>query len=436
MPVVCAFAAVNASGHGLAHRPDLNAAPPTGDGAAGPRVPTAPGVTTVPEPRPARTAPAVPFGSHRRPYAAGVLAVTGDRSDVDGQVVAFYRQWRAAFVRAGCGRFHVVSPDAEYPVVAEAQGYGLVISALMAGADRRARELFDGILGYVLAHPSSQDRGLMAAEQDADCRDVNGGDSATDGDLDIAYGLLLADRQWGSNGRYDYRRLALRRIAAIARSEVDPRTHLLRLGDWASGDGALASTSRTSDWMLDHLRAFRRATGDPYWDTVRRAHQRALSRLLVGPGAGTGLVPDFVVDTHAGLRPASGRVLESEHDGEYSWNACRVPLRLGTDAVTSGDARSVAAVRALTRWIRQASGGDPAAVATGYTLDGTPLASGAHPAFVAPLAVAALTDPTAQPWLDALWRWMVATPVHAGGYYAASVQLLSMIVVSGNYWVP
>jgi hypothetical protein len=69
-------------------------------------------------------------------------------------------------------------------------------------------------------------------------------------------------------------------------------------------------------------------------------------------------------------------------------------------------------------------------------LDGTPLEGTGEPAFVAPLAVAALADPSAQEWLDALWRWMLATPVRPHGYYAASVQLLSMLVVTGNYWVP
>jgi len=29
-------------------------------------------------------------------------------------------------------------------------------------------------------------------------------DSATDGDMDIAYALILADRQWGSGGAIDY----------------------------------------------------------------------------------------------------------------------------------------------------------------------------------------------------------------------------------------
>ncbi|GAA1766641.1 glycosyl hydrolase family 8 [Luedemannella helvata] len=448
VPVVCALAAVTA-GAGLTppgNAPPLPPGTPTGapvpapENDSPPAAPTLPGPAAPTLPGPAvagaARAPAVPFGGHRRSYAPGALRPTGTRADVDARVVALYRQWRAAFVRTHCVGAHVISPDAEVPVVGEAQGYGLLVAAYLAGADPGARELFDAILGYVLAHPSSRDGDLLAAEQDAYCRDVNGGDSATDADLDIAYALLLAHRQWGSRGRHDYRVLALRRIAAIARSEVDPVTHLLRLGDWATGSGELARTSRTSDWMLDHLRAFRRATGDPYWDMVRRAHQRALSNLLAGPGAGTGLVPDFVVDTHAAPRPAAGRVLESEHDGQYSWNACRVPLRVGVDAVTSGDARSVAAARAVTRWVRRATGGDPAAVSSGYALDGTPLAAGAHPAFVAPLAVAALSDPTAQPWLDALWRHLVATPVSSHGYYAASVQLLSMIVVSGNYWVP
>jgi hypothetical protein len=47
-----------------------------------------------------------------------------------------------------------------------------------------------------------------------------------------------------------------------------------------------------------------------------------------------------------------------------------------------------------------------------------------------------MTDPTGQAWLDALWRRMLATPISATGYYAASLQLQAMIVVSGNYWVP
>jgi hypothetical protein len=57
-------------------------------------------------------------------------------------------------------------------------------------------------------------------------------------------------------------------------------------------------------------------------------------------------------------------------------------------------------------------------------------------AFIAPFAVAAMTDPTQQAWLDALWSHLVATPYGGSRYFGNSIRLLSMIVVSGNWWAP
>ena len=39
--------------------------------------------------------------------------------------------------------------------------------------------------------------------------------SATDGDMDIAYSLLLADKQWGSDGEIDYLKQGKKVIDAI-----------------------------------------------------------------------------------------------------------------------------------------------------------------------------------------------------------------------------
>ena len=57
---------------------------------------------------------------------------------------------------------------------------------------------------YYLAHPSSIGPHLMAWQQSDNGKalvDPNGADSATDGDLDIAY-ALLADKIWGSSGEW------------------------------------------------------------------------------------------------------------------------------------------------------------------------------------------------------------------------------------------
>ncbi|MGW0119775.1 glycosyl hydrolase family 8 [Streptomyces sp. NPDC003327] len=382
--------------------------------------------------------PAVPFGSHLKPYVPGILKPTGTQATLDQKVVDYYRAWKSAFVRQNCGNgwYQVISPDADHPYVAEAQGYGMVIAATMAGADPDAKKIFDGLVKWKLDHPSSINPDLLAAEQDVNCRSVNGGDGATDGDMDVAYGLLLADKQWGSSGTYNYKALAVKHINAIKKDEVNPATNLLKLGDWSSSGDQYYYISRTSDWMVDHLRAFRAATGDGAWDTIRAAHQNQIAHLQNTYAPSTGLLPDFVVNTNTTPKPAPGQVLEDPNDGAYWWNACRTPWRIADDAVTSGDAKSLAAARKLNGWIKSKTGGDPNRIGIGYKLDGTQISAGSEAAYFAPFTLAAMTDPGSQAWLDKLWNKMVATPIDTGSYFSASIQLQVMITASGNHWVP
>lgn len=252
----------------------------------------------------------------------------------------------------------------------------------------------------------------------------------------MAYGLLLADRQWGSAGTYNYKQLAINHINAIKAGEVNPTTKLMKLGDWSSSGDEYFWISRSSDWMIDHFRAFRKATGDTTWDTVRINHQNLIASQQANYAASTGLLADFVVNTNTTPKPAPGEVLEDASDGKYWWNACRDPWRIGNDAVTSGDAKSLAAARKLNTWIKSKTGGDPNKIAVGYSLNGTQISSGSEPAFFAPFAVAALTDSGSQAWLDALWNKMLNTPFTSSDYYSTSLQLQVMITVTGNHWVP
>src|SRR4051812_11393179 len=132
-------------------------------------------------------------------YVPGTLRPSVPQSTQDSVLNQYYAFWKNNFLttRCGTGTYAVLSKDADHSFVAEGEGYGMTIAALMANKDPDARKVFDGILKFVKAHPSVNDRDLHAAEQDADCRSVNGSDSATDGDLEIAYGLLIADKQWG-----------------------------------------------------------------------------------------------------------------------------------------------------------------------------------------------------------------------------------------------
>jgi hypothetical protein len=134
--------------------------------------------------------------------------------------------------------------------------------------------------------------------------------------------------------------------------------------------------------------------------------------------------------------PARSGYLESTGDGQYSYNACRVPWRLATDYVVSGDPRALQAVELINAWIRRETGENPALIHDGYDLHGARMSSDTSLAFVAPFAVSAMVGAQNQRWLNALWHYVVGTPLDASDYYGNTIKMLSMIVVSGNWWSP
>lgn len=392
---------------------------------------------------PARAGPpSHPFGASHVAFPRGTLRPSGSVDELDHAVASFYNAWKSRYVIPGCGpgELRIMADggeDGTVTTVSEGQGYGMVIVALMAGHDPEARQVFDGLLRYARKHPSSFDRRLMAWAQNAHCADVKGRDSATDGDLDIAYGLLLADVQWGSDGAIDYRREALRTLEAVHRHTLDPATNLTLLGDWVAPDGDYAKATRSSDWMVDHFRAFAVVAPED-WLPAIDAHLDLATKMQATFAPETGLLPDFVTDISEAPRPASPNFLEAETDGDFAWNACRTPWRLGVDALVSGDQRSIRAMRRMTAWIRKATGDDPGAIAESYKLDGTVIDHGFSMAFLAPFAVAAMSVPAdvpgSQEWLDALWEKMVDTSLQ--GYYPDSIKLQVMIAMAGDWWLP
>jgi endo-1,4-beta-D-glucanase Y len=359
----------------------------------------------------------------------------------DSATKAFYDHWKATFLQQGCGKgryFVNTHADTKGRVVSEGQGYGMEIVPLMAGYDPDAQAEFDGLYRYVQDHPSSFSPQLMAWQQDHSCQSIGGVDSATDGDLSIAFGLLLADRQWGSGGSIDYLAEAKKRIAAIKKWEINAATHLTNLGDWArDARGSYRFGTRSSDFMLDHFRAFESATGDPFWGTVVTSTQKLITRMQRRHAARTGLLPDFIVNTDGVPKPAPRSYLESRNDGKYSWNACRVPWHLATDFLVSGDTRSRDAALQISSWVAKKSDGKPRAIRSGYALDGSVLPHSWYElSFAAPFAVGASVDSSQGAWENALWTNITSKKAAFDGYYGSTLKLQAMLVLSNNYWLP
>ena len=383
-------------------------------------------------------APSRPFGSHPVAYTAGSV-LPSTQAARDAATSSFYDQWKARFLTPGCGAGEYVvntQGDTSGMVVSESQGYGMEIVPLMAGYDPDAQIIFDGLYRYFRAHPSIYSPDLMSWNQDSQCRNTDVGDSATDGDISIAYGLLLANRQWGSAGPINYLAEAQKVIAAIKLHEIEPATHLTNLGDWAPGSAKYRFGTRPSDWMLDHFRAFQTATGDPFWGSVITATQDLITYMRSHYAPTTGLLPDFIINTNTTPAPAKSKYLESSNDGNYSWNSCRVPWHLGTDYLVSGDSRSKTAALQISNWIKGVTAGDPTKIVGGYTLEGRKKSNGYELSYAAPFGVGATVDGSQQAWVNSIWTNVVGVPIASDHYYGNTLKMQAMLVLSNNYWLP
>lgn len=173
----------------------------------------------------------------------------------------------------------------------------------------------------------------------------------------MAYALLLADKQWGSNGRINYRAEAETLITAIFESTIGPASRLTMLGDWVNPNGSNYNqyTARTSDFMPAHFRAYGRATNNPIWSEVVSNTQTVITSLQMNYSPTTGLLPDFTVPTsptdHT-PHPAPSHFIEGTHDGHYYYNAGRTPWRIATDALVNNDPVSFAQAGKITVWLK------------------------------------------------------------------------------------
>jgi endo-1,4-beta-D-glucanase Y len=404
------------------------------------------------------SAPQRPFGMHSFKYPAGVLKPTGTQQALDASVKAYYDKWKATYLEQKCGGYVVKTEggtgaaDGTF-TVSEGHGYGMVITALMAGHDPQAQEIFNGLYSVFRKFPSTNDPNLMdwqilnqcpkgftCKEPVPGCFRIDGSESgsATDGDMDIAFALLLADKQWGSNGAYLSE--ARKVIAAVKSKEMNNMTKVPLLADDIGPGDKMYYTTRPSDFMLDHFRAYGKATGDAFWMQSVDAVQGLLASVQKNFAPVTGLIPDFVVDTNTAMpKPAPPKWPEDEGNttAEYAYNSCRVPWRMATDFIASGDARSRDILKAMLGWIKgEITGGKgPAGITDGYTLDGqiSGSNSGYDLSFSAPFAVAAITG-TDQAWLDAAWKDIEGKPMSM--YFGDAIKMISMIVISQNWWAP
>lgn len=393
------------------------------------------------------------------PVSAEKHTVSASETILSEETVSFYNIWKHNYLVQDNyvtdeTQYYVYYSEEKYnggdqsvPVtVSEAHGYGMLIMASMAEYDKNAKEYFDGMYRYFKAHPSDIGSYLMSWQQcdngtalidGANEGSITGGtcDSATDGDMDIAYALLMADSIWGSDGKIDYYSEAVAIINDIMKYDVNHEYWTLTLGDWVSECDKTEkyySATRCSDFIVQYMPVFAEVSGNDDWLKVYDTTYEIINGMV--DEYKTGMLPDFVIRNSSGKYvPAPANFLESENDGNYYYNSCRVPWRISMDYLINGNKDALDFANAVDKFMMNASKGDPWEIMSGYTPSGDAIEDYNDLCFVAPLLISAKCDNNIQ-WHDEI-RDVV---INYGDdvYYGDTIKMLCLIVDDGGWIVP
>ena len=296
-----------------------------------------------------------------------------------------YTRWRSAYVvKQGKDKAFVNSSNKQKQPVAlsEAQGYGLQITALAGRKGWASQSDFDRLLNYYLAHQDyvgSRKTALMQWRQAKNAKNkwTSNVNSATDGDLYIAEALGEAAKVWPRRAAY-YHQLQRALLRDILAYEYNPKTHALTVGDWATKKSKYYTLMRTSDVMPTAFDEFYQVSHDQRWHLIKKQMLARLSDL--SKQHRTGLVPDFAWISETSARPVKPKTIASKNDGNYSANACRVPMMLASS-------KDPKARQTLDKMMKVFS--NQYYVTAGYTLSGQRLNHYQSASFSAPLFYAA-----------------------------------------------
>jgi endo-1,4-beta-D-glucanase Y len=203
----------------------------------------------------------------------------------------------------------------------------MIITVILAGHDENARTIFDGMFRVARAYKSNNNMALSSREvrlSGTNCMNAVMPESQTDGDLDIATALLMAEKQWGNGGTVNYGMEARTMIAAIKMNDLNAMSKLPLLGDWVSvNDAKFYWGARTSDFITGHLRAFGTATNDTFWMQSVDAIYGLIAKIQMVNSPTTGLLPDFVMNLNTNGVPASANWsgAGNPNDGQYFYHA-------------------------------------------------------------------------------------------------------------------
>ncbi len=314
----------------------------------------------------------------------------------------YYNRWKDRFVTSsGAGSdLRVRANEMNDDTVSEGIGYGMLLSVYA-----NDKNTFSRLWSYAKRYHN--ERKLMAWRIDPNGK-VLDWTCATDGDLDMAFALIVADRKgWGSDFGSDATNLC----RALMTHCVDS-SNVLKPGDTFGG----ANLTNPSYYAPAYYVHFASQTGDNRWYAVRdKCYETfdAINRL----NNNTGLTPKECGSD-------GSKVSNNYDDGSDS---CRVPWRLVKDYAWNGDNRAKKVLDRLNAFYANRGAYN---IKGEYYIDGKEKVTWGNAQWrIAPIACGAVASDN-NSFRSDMWNRLLETE-HERDYYGRSLQVLGILFASG-----
>ncbi len=380
------------SGNPGSGTPDPGATPPSGNDGPDPNGPS-------------------PLHGERYPFPQNVTYPHGNHSSniSADHVRSWYESWRDKYLQECNGNLRPgVDPLSQSLV--EAQGFAMVAAAYMGD-----KPTLDRLYEYYRAKLTNSACGLMAWDQT--CQGFNDQGAATDGDIDVASGLVVAHWQWPNDG-YDDKARGV--ISNLKRMIVNcGGTSALYPGCAGGSPWGGCNETDASYYSPGFFRYFAQISGDEAWNKLAD-DSHVIRDAAAHPT--TGLVPDW--------QSVSGTPGAGSRKGYYSFDAIRTPYKHALDYLWHGNERARAWCEKISSWAYNQVGVEN--IVDGYQLDGRQAGQYHNLAAVGSLAVCAMAN--TQDITDAFIAESVK--MRDDFWYSAYLGNLYLLAMSGNMWTP
>lgn len=393
------------------------------------------------------SATGITYGQGAYPFPQNVEYSAGLKPDgVNSQVVQdAFTKWKADFVTStgACGERRVIfdyykdtprGNENRERTVSEGIAYGMLIAAYM---DDKA--LFDDLWDYYKRNRNQN--GVMHWRVDLNCN-VSGQNGASDAELDVAMALIVASHQWQSDS---YENDAKSMIRIIREKEFDG--NVLKPGDMFGGQTEPNNNLVCPSYFSPaYYRVFK--DYDPgyasFWDAAAtRGYQ------IINAAAGTsGLVPDWCT-AQGTVSPVAASMGYEDQGKNFIFDAIRTPFRSGLDYLWHGNADAKAYCNKVSKWLVN-NHGSANDIGSKYGTklnnnDGQKLGTYKNNTFIGCFGVGLMgvdvaddndLQAKAQTFLNSAYSQSVSTNPGYGEYFNASFKLMSLMIMTGNFYLP